>query len=155
MRDWKKDRANESPYSKKLRDPRWQKMRLEVMQRDEFACQHCSDGTSTLNVHHKEYERGRDPWDYPMEWLVTLCESCHEAETFERAAAEAGLLRALRIAGLPVSGLDYWRKVIETLPGGWSEPLEYHIAQAIKAAGLPIFDGVEAMAKAEREAEKR
>lgn len=66
-------------YSEKLRDPRWQKKRLEVMQRDGFACLACSDTTRTLNVHHKQY-RG-NPWEAKMEMLETLCESCHERRT--------------------------------------------------------------------------
>lgn len=65
-------------YSEKLRDPRWQKKRLEIMQRDDFKCQECSDATSTLHVHHTRYIKGREPWDYPNGFLVTLCELCHE-----------------------------------------------------------------------------
>jgi hypothetical protein len=30
-----------------------------------------------LEVHHTYYERGRDPWDYPINSLVTLCYACH------------------------------------------------------------------------------
>jgi hypothetical protein len=67
-------------YYEKLRDPRWQKMRLEVMNRDGFVCQSCFDSESTLNVHHRLYIKGRDPWDYPLAGLVTLCESCHKSE---------------------------------------------------------------------------
>lgn len=67
-------------YSEKLRDPRWQKMRLKIMERDQFACQNCFSKTQTLNVHHKKYAHGRDPWEYPTESLVTLCESCHQGE---------------------------------------------------------------------------
>ena len=65
-------------YSEKLRDPRWQKMRLLVMERDGFQCTHCEAEDKTLNVHHKVYRRGRDPWAYPDEELTTLCEDCHE-----------------------------------------------------------------------------
>jgi hypothetical protein len=64
-------------YSEKLKDPRWQRKRLEIMQRDEFRCVQCKDAESTLNVHHVYYRRGRDPWDYPNYLLVTLCEDCH------------------------------------------------------------------------------
>ena len=66
-------------YSEKLRDPRWQKKRLEIMNRDEFTCQACSDSKSTLNVHHMQYHG--DPWDAPNESLETLCELCHEQRT--------------------------------------------------------------------------
>ena len=65
-------------YSEKLKDPRWQKKRLEVMERDHFQCQSCFDDTSTLNVHHRvAYRNGDDPWEYELDELVTLCEDCH------------------------------------------------------------------------------
>lgn len=68
-------------YAEKLKDPRWQKKRLEILQRDEFACQLCFDTTNTLHVHHKIYHKSRNPWDYPAEALITLCEDCHHDET--------------------------------------------------------------------------
>lgn len=30
-----------------------------------------------LNVHHKYYIKGHNPWDYSNEALITLCEKCH------------------------------------------------------------------------------
>ena len=83
-----------SEYSAKLRDPRWQKKRLEIMQRDKFSCQCCGDGESTLNVHHFEYHG--DPWSTPPELLITLCEQCHENEGYARKESEKQLLSALR-----------------------------------------------------------
>ena len=65
-------------YAEKLRDPRWQKKRLEIMQRDQFTCQHCQDKTGTLNVHHAVYVKGCEPWEYPTYMLITVCEPCHE-----------------------------------------------------------------------------
>lgn len=65
-------------YFEKLRDPRWQRKRLEIMKRDDFACVDCGDNSATLNVHHKFYRRGFEPWNYADEALVTLCEPCHE-----------------------------------------------------------------------------
>lgn len=66
------------PWFERLRDPRWQKKRLEIMERDGWVCRDCKCGTDTLNVHHCYYERSIAPWDYPDESLLTLCESCHE-----------------------------------------------------------------------------
>lgn len=31
-----------------------------------------------LNVHHKLYVRGKKPWEYSEDNLITLCESCHK-----------------------------------------------------------------------------
>jgi len=65
-------------YSELLKDPRWQKKRLKIMERDEFTCQSCFDSENTLNIHHKYYIHGKAPWEYPDELLITLCKECHE-----------------------------------------------------------------------------
>lgn len=78
--------ATAIPYWQKLRDPRWQRKRLEIMERDGFMCCWCDSGDSTLNVHHGYYEKGLEPWEYDSETLWTLCESCHQhAETYRKA----------------------------------------------------------------------
>jgi hypothetical protein len=79
-----------SEYSERLKDPRWQKLRLEVMQRDGFQCSECTRNDVHLNVHHKRYQRGHAPWEYPSDELVTLCEVCHEA--VHRIKDESSLL---------------------------------------------------------------
>ena len=67
-------------YGERMKDPRWQKKRLEVLSRDGWKCVYCGDGTKTLHVHHTYYVAGRDPWEYPSGGLVSLCEDCHEHE---------------------------------------------------------------------------
>lgn len=69
-----------SDYIKKLKDPRWQKRRLEIMSRDEFLCQICYSAHKTLNVHHMYYSPGLEPWEADEKHLVTLCEDCHEIQ---------------------------------------------------------------------------
>lgn len=56
-------------------DPRWQRLRLQCMDRDAWKCVACGDGQSTLHVHHKRY--CGDIWDSPVEDLQTLCNACH------------------------------------------------------------------------------
>ena len=67
-------------YSEKLKDPRWQKKRLEILNRDNFTCQLCDDTTTTLHVHHRRYLQKKDPWQYDNKFLVTMCATCHENE---------------------------------------------------------------------------
>jgi len=50
-------------YSEKLKDPRWQKKRLEILSRDKFTCQLCSDKETELHIHHNEYFPGKKPWE--------------------------------------------------------------------------------------------
>ena len=69
-----------SDYYELLKDPRWQKRRLEIMQRDNFTCQMCGNGLTSgvpLNVHHYVYHKGYLPWEYPDKELITLCRDCH------------------------------------------------------------------------------
>lgn len=67
-------------YSDKLKDPRWQKKRLSILERDEWTCQSCYNDQITLHVHHKKYS-GSNPWECDDEDLITLCEVCHDQET--------------------------------------------------------------------------
>lgn len=64
-------------YSEKLQDPRWQKKRLEVFNRDNFACVLCGDKDNTLHVHHMTYKHGKEPWEYEYENFKTVCKFCH------------------------------------------------------------------------------
>lgn len=72
-----------SNYSGLLQDPRWQKKRVEVLQRDNFTCQHCGSTEKTLQVHHLCYQKWKKPWEYDNSELLTLCCDCHENETEE------------------------------------------------------------------------
>lgn len=72
--------ATKEEYLEKLKDPRWQKLRLKILERDEWTCQKCLNSEATLHIHHRYYLKDTDPWDYPEESLVTLCEECHQYE---------------------------------------------------------------------------
>lgn len=65
-------------YFEKLQDPRWQKKRLEALEASNWACEVCYDHEETLHVHHKQYFKGREPWEYEVGQLAVLCKSCHE-----------------------------------------------------------------------------
>jgi hypothetical protein len=67
-----------SDYSEKLRDPRWQRRRLEVFQRANFECWSCGAKDKTLHVHHLIYRKGLDPWEYGDDDLRCFCETCHQ-----------------------------------------------------------------------------
>lgn len=94
-----------SAYAAKLRDPRWQKKRLEILNRDEFTCQMCFDTESTLVVHHRFYSNNREPWNYPDDCLVTLCQPCHEIE-HDAKDAEKLLIQSIKRSGIFASDLD-------------------------------------------------
>jgi DNA polymerase III delta prime subunit len=64
-------------YLEKLKDPRWQKKRLAILNRDNFTCQYCFDTESTLHVHHVKYSN--NPWDIDDKYLLSLCFDCHQS----------------------------------------------------------------------------
>lgn len=80
-------------YSQRLKDPRWQKKRLEILQRDNWTCQECLSKEKSLQVHHVIYGK-KDPWEYPDYLYQTLCEDCHG----ERQEITDKIVDAVRIA---------------------------------------------------------
>ena len=64
-------------YAEKLKDPRWQKKRLEILQRDGFKCRSCGNEEETLHVHHMIADFKISPWEHKDHTMVTLCEECH------------------------------------------------------------------------------
>lgn len=81
-------------YAQKLRDPRWQKRRLEIFQRDGFRCRACKTDEVELHVHHLKYT-GSNPWDAGNGDLETLCADCHRA----REDANREMAEFIRTAG--------------------------------------------------------
>jgi hypothetical protein len=67
-------------YKEKLKDPRWQKKRLEIFNRDKFACICCGSKEKELQVHHLKYLG--NPWDVDNIHLETLCKDCHGLKTY-------------------------------------------------------------------------
>jgi hypothetical protein len=63
-------------YAEKLKSPEWQKRRLDILNRDNWACQYCTDTKAQLHVHHLKYSG--DPIKEPDENLITACCACHQ-----------------------------------------------------------------------------
>jgi hypothetical protein len=103
-------------YFKKLRDPRWQKLRLEIMQRDDFTCQLCESKQKTLHVHHGYYESTCEPWEYNINSLTTLCESCHvEAESIRKniqmIVGHMPLRQAMEVEGMLITMPGVFKRI--------------------------------------------
>lgn len=77
-------------YSELLRSPKWQRKRLEIMQRDDWRCRSCTDDSNELHVHHFQYTTPM-PWDEPSENLVTLCTTCHKALHYLLSCPDIGM----------------------------------------------------------------
>lgn len=83
-------------YFEKLKDPRWQKKRLEILEAANWSCEDCGGKKNTLHVHHCYYEFGRDPWEYDRDTLMALCEECHETRQEMERDAKLAFSRMLR-----------------------------------------------------------
>ena len=60
-----------------LKSDAWKRKRYLVLRRDNWRCVYC--GGRATQVHHKRYAKkniGREPID----WLVSVCKTCHEAQ---------------------------------------------------------------------------
>jgi len=64
-------------YKEKLKDPRWQRKRLEILERDKWRCRACGERNQIMHVHHLSYSKSYSPWDCDNSELVTLCSECH------------------------------------------------------------------------------
>jgi len=93
-------------YQEKLKDPRWQKKRLEILQRDGWKCKWCGEEKQTLHIHHLKYQRNKEPWEYEDKFLITLCENCHEIDSIYRKEAEQNILEALALSDFHVDSLN-------------------------------------------------
>ena len=77
-------RDAEQPWRRWYKTSRWQKLRIEVLERDMFTCQMEGCGqfvadTSQLVADHKKQHHG----SYDLFWddrnLQTLCKTCHDS----------------------------------------------------------------------------
>lgn len=69
----------QEPYANLLKRKEWLIKKAHIIARDRSRCCNCGkEGASVpLEVHHKYYMQGLDPWEYPDEVLTTLCAECH------------------------------------------------------------------------------
>jgi hypothetical protein len=74
-------------YSEKLKDTRWQERRLHLFNKAVWTCELCNANRPAcgLQVHHPVYLTGLEPWEYPDELVMVLCDPCHvERQSIER-----------------------------------------------------------------------
>jgi len=63
-----------------LKSDEWQRKRYVVLKRDNWRCVYC--GGRATQVHHKRYAR-KNIGKEPIEWLVSVCKSCHDAQHYK------------------------------------------------------------------------
>jgi 5-methylcytosine-specific restriction endonuclease McrA len=73
----KRERRRNYYLNEYLKSDEWKRKRYVVLKRDNWRCVYC--GARATQVHHKKYARkniGREP----IEWLESICNSCHESQ---------------------------------------------------------------------------
>ncbi len=58
-----------------LKSDAWKRKRYVVLKRDNWRCVYC--GGHATQVHHLKYAK-RNIGKEPIEWLVSVCKSCHD-----------------------------------------------------------------------------
>lgn len=97
-------------YSEQIKSPKWQKRRLDILNRDNFTCQICGCTEKTLHVHHTIYIPEKQIWEYEDNQLITLCEDCHSKEHDESLHLVDDLIFDLKYQGLTNFEIDsYFR----------------------------------------------
>lgn len=70
-------------YYEQLQHPNWQRKRLQIFERDNFACKICGNTEHQLQVHHLYYIKDILLWEYDDELLQTVCETHHKQLSFD------------------------------------------------------------------------
>ncbi len=106
-----KRKGAQKSYSEKLKDPRWQKKRLKILERDNWTCQICIDKTETLHIHHLIYLKDCAPWEYNNNFLITVCAECHDDICNEKPSIKDIIAHHVLLYGADDS-LDWFLKNI-------------------------------------------
>ena len=115
-------------YSELLKHPFWQRKRLEIMDRDKWACVKCSDIETTLHVHHLQYNNGCAPWEYDNKYLVTLCKDCHaEVEKIKKQ-------KEIEFADVSFQELSIYKS------NGWADGTKIMFISAKSICSMSIYD---------------
>lgn len=114
-------------YSEQLKDPRWQRKRLEKLNEANFECEDCGGNQKTLHVHHVVYKKNKAPWEYDSSLLKVVCEDCHAFIHKQKTDLKENL-EIIEMEGL---GIEYFY---------W---LGYGIADNNKSALQAVLEGVE------------
>lgn len=67
-------------YAQRLKDPRWQKKRLELLNKAHWTCEECKavEPADGLQIYHVFYMLGKLPWEHDDRIMMVLCDGCHK-----------------------------------------------------------------------------
>lgn len=136
-------------YQQQIKDPRWQKKRLEVLELNSFTCVNCGSDDKELHVHHPLYRRGAMIWEYEATELQSLCNECHKQEH----ALDEKIRKALSVCREKGRVLGYIEALNSNHYGGKTTLESYEECEGAldQSCGEPLWYGdepaVEVLAK--------
>jgi hypothetical protein len=122
-------------YTDLLRDPRWQRRRLEVLEKASWTCSECAENLRTLHVHHLRYIKGNSPWDYDDVDLAVLCDKCHDR--WHRTMKDL----EFSIARMPMAAMESLAGYAALL-SWWGNGFKRYPTDGCKIGGMMAFVGV-------------
>ena len=109
-------------YKDQIKDPRWQKKRLEILELYGFQCTNCQTKETSLHVHHFKYKTNHKIWEYNEDELTVLCEDCHKTLHTYKKRIEDSVPNDIYILGKVAnllndlqykwSNIDYFRTIL-------------------------------------------
>jgi 5-methylcytosine-specific restriction endonuclease McrA len=72
----KRERRRDYYRNEYLKSDVWKRKRYVVLKRDNWRCVYC--GAKATQVHHKRYAK-RNIGKEPIDWLVSVCDNCHNS----------------------------------------------------------------------------
>ncbi len=99
-----KEQEESYDYAKLLRQHKWREKRDEIVAKSP-RCHKCGRRGRRFAVHHRYYEYGRLPWDYPDEAYMVVCGGeCHREADEDREEEERDRQNSQRFGGLWEAG---------------------------------------------------
>lgn len=127
-------------YKEQLASPKWQRRRLEIFNRDGWACTECGETEKQLEVHHIKYLAGKHPAESPDADLATLCDKCHDLRHLPQARPLAEmeqtrleLLDKIK-AGENPKAVPAWRMAVSLIEAEALKIYGTDLANQVKAA---------------------
>jgi len=81
---WNGTNMGQMTYLAQLRHPKWQRKRLEVLQRDGWIVRAAQKGDYAVYADGSKAPIVTGAWEYSGDDLTSLCEDCHELTHAER-----------------------------------------------------------------------
>ncbi len=107
-------------YLEQLQTTQWRNKAEQIKQRDNHVCQICGNWEN-IHVHHVIYEPDLLAWQYPDNYLITLCEVCHLYEHSIIDNIKHGPeIKEMLLSGM--MGIDIFRKYKNKEPLIYSAP---------------------------------